>query len=103
MERKPGENGNPEVNGWWDSRYIRDNRKLEEIVNRYWPPKLPWTGVTRRTLEEMCWGTVLNEKQVGRVQLETEGSTPLSRVEREYLMILEKKVKRPIRLQLTVS
>lgn len=45
----------------------------------------------------------MNEKQVGQVQLETGGSTPVSRVEREYLMILEKKVKRPILLGLTVS
>jgi len=72
LERKPVENGNPKVNGWQDCRYIRDNRKLKEVVNSYWSQKLPWIGVTRRTLQEMCWGTVLNEKQVGQAQLETE-------------------------------
>ena len=51
----------------------------------------------------MCWESVLNEKLVGQVQLETEGSTPVSTVEREYFMILEKKVKMPKWLGLTVS
>lgn len=56
LEIKPGENGNLEVNGWQDSWYMRENRTLHEIVNRYWSWKLPWIGITRRTLQETCWG-----------------------------------------------
>lgn len=59
-----------------------DKRMTKEIVNRTLnrSQKLLWIKIIRRT-QEMCWWTLLNEKQVGQVQIETARSTLICRIE----------------------